>query len=53
MIRLINVKRRVYEVYIIGGSEAAYATYRAITGATVQESWKIVKKWIKVWEGKK
>jgi hypothetical protein len=51
--RLINVKRRVYEVYIIGGSEAAYATYRAITGATVQESWKIVKKWIKVWEGKK
>lgn len=53
MIRLINVKRRVYEAYIIGGSEAAYATYRAITRATVQESWKIVKKWIKVWEEKK
>ena len=49
MIRLINVKRRVYEAYISGGKEAAYATYRAITGATVQESWKIVKKWIRGW----
>ena len=53
MIRLINVKRRVYEAYISRGSEAAYETYRAITGATVKESWRIVKLWIKEWEGKK
>lgn len=52
MIRLINVKRRVYEAYISGGNEAAYATYRAITRATVKESWRVVKKWIKDWRGK-
>jgi hypothetical protein len=52
VIRLINVKRRVYEAYISGGNEAAYATYRAIKGADVQESWRTVKPWIKEWRGK-
>jgi hypothetical protein len=51
--RLINVKKRVHEAYIAGGNEAAYAAYRAITGATVKESWRVVKPWIKKWEGKK
>lgn len=52
MLRLINVKKRVHKAYDNGGNEAAYAAYRAITGATVQESWKVVKPWIKEWEGK-
>ena len=52
MYRLINVKKRVHDAYKSGGNEAAYATYRAIMGATVQESWRVVKKWIKDWEDK-
>lgn len=50
--KVINVKKRVREAYASGGNEAAYATYRAITGATVKESWRVVKKWIKDWEDK-
>ena len=51
--KVINVKKRVRDAYKAGGNEAAYATYRAITGATVKESWRVVKKWIKDWEEKK
>lgn len=47
---VVDIKKRVREVYIKGDNEAAYAAYRAITGATVQESWKIVKPWVKEWE---
>ena len=47
--RLINVKKRVYEAYTGGGNEAAYATYRAIMGVGVQESWRVVKPWIREW----
>lgn len=49
---IIHIKRRIEQIYIKGGNEAAYAAYRTITGVTVQESWKVVKKWIKEWEGK-
>jgi hypothetical protein len=53
---IVDIKERVEQVYwtnAVGGNEAAYAAYRAITGATVQESHKVVKQWIKEWEGKK
>ncbi len=47
---IINIKRHIHKAYTNGGNEAAYAAYRAITGATVQQSWRKVKPWIKVWE---
>lgn len=50
---IVDINKRIKEVYIKGDNEAAYAAYRAITGATVQESWKVVKQWIKEWEEKK
>ena len=50
---IIDIKKRIREVYIKGNNEAAYAAYRIITGASVQESWHVVKPWIKKWEGKK
>ena len=46
---IVDVKQRVYEAYVNGGNEAAYATYRAIKGADVQESWRVVKPWIRGW----
>lgn len=46
---IVDIRKRIMEVYIKGDNEAAYATYRAITGATVQESWKVVKPWIRGW----
>ena len=49
---IVDIKKRIREVYIKGNSEAAYAAYRAITGATIFESWRVVKPWIKIWEGK-
>jgi len=49
---IIDVWRRIRGIYIKSGNEAAYSAYRAITGASVQDSWKAVKPWIKVWEGK-
>ena len=50
---VVDVKKRVREEYDKGGTEAAYATYRAIMGATVQESWRVVKPWIRGWGGKR
>ena len=49
---IIDIKKRIREIYIKGNSESAYAAYRIITGATVFESWRVVKPWIKEWEGK-
>lgn len=46
---VVDIQKRIREVYVKGDNEAAYATYRAITGATVQESWKVVKPWIRGW----
>ena len=50
---IVDVRERVHEAYktasFTGRNEAAYATYRAITGATVKESWRVVKPWIKEW----
>lgn len=54
---VVDVKNRTFEAYTVAKvpdkNEAAYATYRAITGATVQESYKAVRPWLKEWEGKK
>ena len=50
--RLINVKRRVHEAYVSGGNEAAYEVYRHIMGVGVQESWRVVKPWIREWRGR-
>ncbi len=47
---VVDVKKRIRDIYIKGGNEAAYAAYRVITGATVQESWKVVKPWVREWE---
>jgi len=49
---IIDIQKRIREVYIKGNTESAYAMYRAITGAEVKESWRTVKPWIKEWEGK-
>ena len=50
---IIDIEKHVRAAYIKGDNEAAYAACRAVTGASVQESWRIVKPWIKEWEGKK
>jgi hypothetical protein len=47
--RLINVKKRVRDAYKAGGNEAAYEVYRHIMGVGVQESWRVVKPWIRGW----
>jgi len=49
---IIDIQNRIREVYIKGNSEAAYAAYRIITGATIFESWRVVKPWLRLWEGK-
>lgn len=50
---VVDVKKRVHEAYISGGNEAAYEVYRHIMGVGVQESWRVVKPWIKGWRGKR
>lgn len=35
---IVNIKKRIREVYIKGNSKYAYATYRIITGVSVQGS---------------
>lgn len=49
---IVDIKKRIRDIYIKGGNEAAYAAYRTITGCDVQESWRVVKPWIREWEGK-
>lgn len=44
---IIDIQKRIREIYIKGNSESAYAAYRIITGASIQESWRVVKPWIK------
>lgn len=46
---IVDIKRRIREIYANGDNEAAYAAYRHITGSTVQDSWRTVKPWIKEW----
>lgn len=50
---IVDVEKRVREIYINGGNEAAYLAYRTLMRVDVHESWRVVKKWIKVWERKK
>lgn len=50
---VVDIEKRLREVYIKGDNEAVYAAYRAITGATVQESWRYCKPLIRGWEGKR
>ena len=50
---IVDVEKRLKEVYLSGDNEAVYATYRAIMGVGVQESWRVCKRLIKVWEGEK
>ena len=49
---IIDIQKRIRDVYIKGNNEAAYAAYRTITGAEVKASWRIVTPWIREWEGK-
>jgi len=49
---IVDIKKRIREVYIKGDNESAYAAYRAITGETVQDSHKVVRPWLNEWEGK-
>ena len=49
---VVDIKKRIREVYIKGDNESAYAAYRAITGADIKESWRVVKPWIREWGGK-
>ena len=48
---IIDIQKRIRDVYIKGNNEAANAAYRTITGADVKESWRVVKPWIREWEG--
>lgn len=52
---ILNIKKHVYRAYQNSdkkhNNEAAYAAYRAVTGASIQESWGIVKPWIREWGG--
>ena len=54
---VIDIRERVHDAHINSDwthrREACYAAYRAITGATVQESWRVVKPWLNGWERKK
>ena len=50
---IVDINARLAYVYVKGDNEAVYAAYRAITGATVQESWRYCKPLIRKWEGKK
>ena len=50
---VVDINERLQAVYMHGDNEAVYAAYRAITGATVQESWRYCKPLIRKWEGKK
>lgn len=49
---IVDMEKRLREVYIKGDNEAVYAAYRAITGATYQESWRYCKPLIRGWEEK-
>lgn len=49
---VVDIKKRIREVYIKGDNEAAYLAYRNITGATISESWRVVKPWLREWGGK-
>lgn len=48
---IIDIEKHVRAAYIKGDNESAYAAYRTITGAGIQESWHTVKPWIKQWGG--
>jgi len=50
---IVDINARLREVYLTGDNEAVYATYRAIKGATNQESWQYCKPLIKEWESEK
>ena len=50
---IVDIEKRLREVYIKGDNEAVYLAYRNITGATIQESWAYCKPLIRRWEGKK
>lgn len=50
---IVDINARLRKVYLDGDNEAVYATYRAITGANVAESWRVCKPLIKLWEGEK
>ena len=52
-ILITNIKDHVRKEYEQGNASNAYTAYRALTGASITDSWKIVKPWIKKWEGKK
>ena len=48
--KVINVKKHVHDAYKSGGNGAAYEVYRHIMGVGVQESWRVVKPWIRRWQ---
>ena len=50
---IVDINERLQAVYVKGDNEAVYAAYRAITGATNQESWQYCKPLIREWEGEK
>lgn len=44
--------KAVYDSRVTDRHEAAYAEYRKLTGANVKESWKVVKPWVRKWDGR-
>lgn len=52
-ILITNIKDHVRKEYEQGNASNAYTAYRALTGASITDSWKIVKPWIREWEGEK
>ena len=52
LINIVDIEKRIRDIYIKGDKEAAYAAYRVLTGASIMESWEVVMKWVKIWQGK-
>ena len=50
---VVDIHKRVRDIWIKGDNESAYLAYRNITGWGVQESHRVVKTWLKKWEGEK
>lgn len=50
---VVNIQKRVRDIWIKGDNEAAYAAYRVLTGADNKTARAVVKPLIKNWEGGK
>lgn len=50
--KFVDVIRLCRNVWIKGDNADVYYTYRLMSGCTIQESWRVMKPFIKLWSGK-